>query len=62
MNKLLDGDLNTSIMAVADIPFVRVQLNTSTEIGRLDITLVIGRYNRNFFKIFIMKWIKNLLF
>nr|XP_034315174.1 cell death abnormality protein 1-like isoform X2 [Crassostrea gigas] len=38
-DNLLDGDLNTYTMSVGDSPFVRVQLNASTEIRRLDITL-----------------------
>uniref|UniRef100_A0A8W8MGE6 EGF-like domain-containing protein n=1 Tax=Magallana gigas TaxID=29159 RepID=A0A8W8MGE6_MAGGI len=38
-DNLLDGDLNTYTMSVSDSPFVRVQLNASTEIRRLDITL-----------------------
>lgn len=49
MVKLLDGDLNTYTLAVADNPFVRVQLNASTEIHRLDITLFLGRYIKGIF-------------
>lgn len=42
MDNLLDGDLNTYSMFVSDSPFVQVQLNASTEIHRLDITLFLG--------------------
>lgn len=49
MDNLLDGDLNTYTMSVGDSPFLRVQLNASTEIRRLDITLFLGRYIKRIF-------------
>lgn len=49
MDNLLDGDLNTYTMSVSDSPFLRVQLNASTEIRRLDITLFLGRYIKRIF-------------
>lgn len=49
MDTLLDGDLNTYNMSVSDNPFVRVQINASTEIHRLDITLFLGRYIKRIF-------------
>lgn len=51
MDTLLDGDLNTYTMSVSDSPFLRVQLNASTEIHRLDITLFLGRYIKGIFDI-----------
>nr|XP_034315178.1 uncharacterized protein LOC117685069 [Crassostrea gigas] len=50
-DNLLDGDLNTYTMSVNDSPFVRSQLNASTEIRRLDITLFQGRYIKGIFDI-----------
>lgn len=51
MDTLLDGDFNTYTMSVSDSPFLRVQLNASTEIHRLDITLFLGRYIKGIFDI-----------
>lgn len=44
MDELFDGDSNTYKRVKGYNPFVRFQLNTSTKIDQLDITLVLGRY------------------
>lgn len=44
MDKLFDGDSNTYKMVKAKEPYVQVQLNTSTKIDQLDVTLTLGKY------------------
>lgn len=48
-------------MSVSGSPFVRVQLNASTEIHRLDITLFLGRYIKGIFDIKVFQILINLI-